>query len=100
MCREQGGRILHIDVEGKKGNMYKSTALTCTSSSLSRRALASLCFSEMKEEQNALSPMGIPRLMILVGLGSFHFCWTLCVLKISHFGIHNETKTIGPWFFL
>ena len=61
MCREEGGpacRIPHIDVEWKRPHAL-------TSSSLSRRALASLGFTEMKEEQNALSPMRMPRMMIL-----------------------------------
>ena len=40
------------------------TALT--SSSLSRRALASSCFSKMKVEQKALSPMGMPKMIILI----------------------------------
>ena len=61
MCCERGGpacRIRHIDEEGKG-----PTSLT--SSSLSRRALASSCLCEMKVEQNALSPMGMPRITIL-----------------------------------
>ena len=99
MCHEQGGpayRIPHIniDVDGKRPHVGQLHSLPACS--LSRRALASSCFSKIKVEQKALLPMGMPKMTISVlGCVDFHF-WRkradiMFAKYLTFMKVYNET---------
>ena len=92
------GKVNHL------ADCQRSENATCgstdpTSSSCSNRALASPCFPEIKTEQNAWSPMGMPRITKLGQLDPFIAVGNELMslrLKISHLGMFMMRPREGP----